>query len=31
MKLFVYSGISSEGTIKIALKGGDVKIWYSLT
>ena len=25
IKLFVYSGISGEGTIKHALKGGDVK------
>ena len=25
IKLFVHSGISGEGTIKLALKGGDVK------
>ena len=31
IKLFVRSGISGEGTIEHALKGGDVKIWYSIT
>ena len=31
IKLFVYSGISDEGTIKHALKRWKCKIWYSLT
>ena len=30
IKLFVYSGISGEGTIKHALKGGDVKFGIHL-